>query len=91
ATSRHSRRTASIASIVMLWLLSHAGPLQAGPKTFEVGASNKDALPGGKEADGILADFVIRNKLIEAVISGDSPGRKANMVTNWASITPGCL
>lgn len=36
------------------WLLV---PVQANPEAFEVGARQTDELPGGKEADGIVADW----------------------------------
>ena len=80
-----------LAPLALIAMLFHGGELQAHPEAVEVGRSNKEALPGGKEADGILADFVLRNDLIEAVIAGDSPNRKANMGANWSAVTPGCL
>lgn len=61
------------------------------PEVIEIGPHNKDLLPGGKEADGIIGDFLMRNDLIEAIISCNAPLRKANMGTNWGDITPGCL
>ena len=33
----------------------------------------------GKEADGIVGDFILRNDLVEAVIAQNAPYRKANM------------
>src|SRR5262249_17355106 len=48
-------------------------------------------LPGGREADGIIGDFVLRNDKIEAVISGNQHERKANMAVMWDRPTPGCL
>jgi hypothetical protein len=63
----------------------------AEPEAFEVGADRVGDLPRGKEADGILGDFVLRNDRIEALISGNLPGRKANMTTNSRAPTPGCL
>ena len=67
--------------------------LSAAPEAFEVGAHNKESLPKGKEADGIVGDFILRNDRVEAVISGDLPLRRANMSTFYgdAGITPGCL
>jgi hypothetical protein len=63
------------------------------PEAFEVGPDQKDALPRGKEADGIIGDFVLRNDRIEAVISGNLPLRRANMSTFYGDggTTPGCL
>ncbi len=67
--------------------------VQARPEAFEVGPRNTSALPGGKEADGIIGDFVLRNELVEAVISHKAPHRRANMSTYYGEggITPGCL
>lgn len=65
--------------------------LSADPEAFEVGPETQDQLPGGKEADGIIGDFIMRNNLIEAVIAHNAHLRKANMATNWEGVTPGCL
>ena len=67
--------------------------LNAAAEAFEVGPSNTDQLPKGKEADGIIGDFILRNDHITAVISGNLPNRRANMSTFYGSngITPGCL
>src|SRR6185436_490179 len=53
----------------------------------------KEQLPRGKEADGIIGDFILRNDKVEAVISGDLPLRRANMSTFYGDdgITPGNL
>ncbi|MEN9732074.1 MAG: hypothetical protein RLZ45_69, partial [Verrucomicrobiota bacterium] len=63
------------------------------PQAFEVGPANVDLLPRGKEADGILGDFVLRNARVELVISHNAPLRRANMSTFYGTngITPGCL
>ncbi len=61
------------------------------PEAFELGAQNMEERPGGKEADSIAGDFVLRNDAIEAVISSDAPRRKADMGTFWGQITPGCI
>jgi len=63
----------------------------AAPAAFEIGPYNHKLLPGGKEADGIVGDFVLRNSRVEAVISGNLPLRRANMSTFYNAITPGCL
>ncbi len=60
-------------------------------EAFEVGAADLDRLPKGKEADGIVGDFVLRNALIEALVAGNQPLRKANMTVHSAVPTPGCL
>jgi hypothetical protein len=77
-----------------LLLISFAATLaHAAPEAFEVGPKEKDQLPRGKEADGIVGDFVLRNDKVEAVISGNLPLRRANMSTFYGAtgITPGCL
>lgn len=68
-------------------------PLSAKPEAFEVTAALTSHLPGGKEADAIIGDFLLRNDLVEAVISGNLPMRRANMSTFYGAdgITPGCL
>ena len=50
-------------------------------------------MPEGKEADGIIGDFILRNDHVTAVISGNQPLRRANMGTFYGTggITPGCL
>src|SRR5215210_6836168 len=65
----------------------------AAPEALEVGPDRKAELPGGREADGIIGDFILRNDKIEAVISGNLPLRRANMSTFYGDtgITPGCL
>lgn len=68
-------------------------PLLAAPAAFEIGPDNKDQLPRGKEADGIIGDFVLRNDKVEAVISANLPLRRANMSTFYGTngMSPGCL
>ena len=68
-------------------------PTQAAVTAFEVGPSNTDQLPEGKEADGIIGDLILRNDHVTAVISGNQPLRRANMSTFYGTggITPGCL
>jgi len=62
-----------------------------GVECFEIGARNTAELPKGKEADGIIGDFVLRNAHVEALVGGNLPERKANMGVNWNAPTPGCL
>lgn len=65
----------------------------AKPEAFEIGPNNLKELPGGKEADGIRGDFVLRNDKVEAVISANLHLRRANMSTFYGAngITPGNL
>ena len=62
-------------------------------EVIEISPANTTDLPGGKEADGIIGDFVLRNANIEVVIGGGAPNRKANMGAFWGvnGVTPGCL
>ncbi len=62
-------------------------------EVFEAALGRETELPQGKEADGILGDFVLRSDKVEAVISQNSAGRKANMSTFYGEdgVTPGCL
>jgi len=78
--------------ILILFLLTPA-LTHAAVEAFEVGPKNTGQLPQGKEADGIIGDFILRNDHITAVISGNQPLRRANMSTFYGNsgITPGCL
>ncbi|MHB1081485.1 MAG: CehA/McbA family metallohydrolase [Prosthecobacter sp.] len=62
-------------------------------EVFEAALGRETELPKGKEADGILGDFVLRSDKVEAVISQNSANRKANMSTFYGEdgVTPGCL
>ena len=62
-------------------------------EVIEISPSNTTDLPGGKEADGIIGDFVLRNSNVEVTIGGGAPNRKANMGAFWGpnGVTPGCL
>jgi hypothetical protein len=73
--------------LVILALTGQDGTVEA----VEVGREMTALLPGGKEADGIIGDFVLRNDKIHAVIAGNLPLRRANMSTEYRFPTPGCL
>jgi hypothetical protein len=62
-------------------------------EVFEAALGREAELPGGKEADGILGDFVLRSDKVEAVISHNAPNRRANMSTFYGEdgVSPGCL
>lgn len=80
--------------LIALSLSALPAPAARAAEAFELGESNFTAeRPGGKEADSIVGDFVIRNDRVEAVISGNLPLRRANMSTFYGDdgITPGCL
>ena len=60
-------------------------------EAVEIQLTNKDLLPSGKEGDGILGDFILRNNRLHALISGAQPLRRANMRTENNFVTQGCL
>ena len=61
-------------------------------EVIEISPSNTADLPRGKEADGIIGDFVLRNSKIEVTIGGKAPNRKANMGAFWGpNGVTGCL
>jgi hypothetical protein len=65
----------------------------AAAEVFEANNGRETELPKGKEADGIRGDFVLRNDLIEALVSKNAHNRRANMSTFYGpeGVTPGCL
>ena len=77
---------------IFLSLLAYTFAIQNSRlEVFEISKHNTDLLPTGKEADGIIGDFVLRNQKIHALISANLPLRRANMATEYAFVTPGCL
>jgi len=60
-------------------------------EAFEIGSHNTAERPRGKEADGLIGDFVLRNNKIEALVAGNQPLRRANMSTIYEAPVPGCL
>ena len=80
---------------LLLFLLSFSPSLciLGSVEVFEISPRNLDQLTGGKEADGIIGDFILRNDRIEVLIGGGAPDRKANMGAFWGpkGMTPGCL
>lgn len=69
-----------------------AAPLTAA-EVFEAALGREAELPKGKEADGILGDFVLRSDKVEALISQNAPNRRANMSTFYGEdgVTPGAM
>lgn len=67
-------------------------PLSAA-EVFEAALGRETELPKGKEADGILGDFVLRSDKVEATISHNAPLRRANMSTFYGEdgVTPGAM
>ncbi|MFO1485985.1 MAG: CehA/McbA family metallohydrolase [Verrucomicrobiaceae bacterium] len=76
----------------LFFLLVLASSLSAA-EVFEAALGRETELPKGKEADGILGDFVLRNDKVEAVISHNAPNRRANMSTFYGEdgVTPGAI
>ena len=76
---------------VFLFALAFASAHAA--EVIEVAPGNEAILPGGKEADGIIGDFLLRSDKVEAVVSQNAPNRRANMSTFYGEdgVTPGCL
>lgn len=76
---------------VLLLALAFASAHAA--EVIEVAPGNEAVLPGGKEADGIIGDFLLRSDKVEAVVSQNAPNRRANMSTFYGDdgVTPGCL
>ncbi len=61
-------------------------------EAFQAGPERIGELPGGKEADGVVGDFVLRNALVEAVVAHGAAERRANWTTYTGQDgTPGCL
>lgn len=84
----------SVVMVVPVTLKSdHHQESSAVPVIVEIGPGQVEMLPQGKEADGIVGDFVMANDRVVSLISGNLPFRKANMGTFWgeANWTPGCL
>lgn len=77
----------SFAVLLVVALTGQGGEVIA----VEIGKHNTDLLPKGKEADGIIGDFVLKNDKVIALVSGNLPARRANMSTEYRFPTPGCL
>lgn len=76
---------------VVAFLVASTG--SRGAEALEIGPHDTDRLPRGKEADGVIGDFVLRNDLVELTVSHNAPLRRANMSTFYGTngMTPGCL
>ena len=76
-----------------VFLLALAFASAHAAEVIEVAPGNEAVLPGGKEADGIIGDFLLRSDKVEAVVSQNAPNRRANMSTFYGDdgVTPGCL
>ena len=75
--------------IVLLVVLRAAGLQET--EAIEIGHHNSGLLPKGKEADGIVGDFLLRNGKIHALIAGNLPERRANMMHEPDYPIPGTL
>lgn len=79
--------------LILLMAAHLSGGALAQPQAFEVAPDQLDRLPQGKEADGIVGDFVLKNDRVAATVSRNAWDRRANMSTFYGAdgITPGCL
>ena len=71
--------------------LSVTGAQPASVAAVEISAENPALLPSGKEADGIVGDFVLSNENLHILVAGNQPMRRANMGTEYLFPTPGSL
>ncbi len=80
-------------SAAVLLAPSILAPQVHAAEAFEMGPGEFSQRPGGKEADSIVGDFVLRSDRVEAVIAGNLPLRRPNMSTFYGDdgITPGNL
>ena len=89
-----SRPLPALASFLVSFLVSllpAAAIAQSFAEAFEVGKDRTDDLLRGKEADGIIGDFVLRNDKIEALVGGNLHQRRPNFTVHGDAPTPGCL
>src|SRR5690349_4460944 len=89
-SSMHARRVVLLGAFAILLMVALVAQRPA-VEAVEIGKHNTNLLPAGKEADGIIGDFVLRNEYIQALVSGNLPLRRANMSTEYAFPTPGSL
>ncbi len=83
---------ALLACLAMLALPLSSPTTCAAPEGFQIDPGQVGDLPGGKEADGIVGDFLLRNDLVEAVIGNGRSNRKPNLFAFYdGTPTPGCL
>lgn len=84
------RRIGVAVCFVVLMALALSGQRER-VEAVEISKQNLHLLPTGKEADGIVGDFILRNSKIHALISGAQPLRRANMVTEYGYVLQGVL
>lgn len=85
------QRLSLACQFTLVIILAYTPAVLARPDAIEIGPNNVADLPGGREADGIIGDFVLRNDRIEVVVSGNQHQRRANMVMYYDAPTPGCI
>ena len=54
--------------LLCIFTLSAGPALFAKAEVIEISPKNTSDLPGGKEADGIIGDFVLRNNLMNGFV-----------------------
>ena len=73
----------TVLAILFLMLIALASTARReSAEAFEIGRTNVDQMPAGKEADGLPGDFVLRNNKIHALVSRTQPSGYANMTTD---------
>ena len=87
-----ARRRLGLGVSLLIASVLHVGVTgQARTEALVIGRANFDQRPSGKEADGIVGDFVLRNNMIEALISGTQPLRRASTATGVSPVAQGVL
>ena len=82
----------SLCTVVLALAIGHVGAQQGQPtEALAVGKATMDQMPGGKEADGIPGDFVLRNNRIHALVSGSQPLRRTVTATGVSPLAQGVL
>ena len=77
--------------LLIVLLVAFRAADREGTEAIEIGHHNAELLPQGKEADGIVGDFLLRNGRIHALIAGNLPERRANMMHEKEFPIPGAL
>lgn len=87
-----ARRPRARAPVLLAATLAAGLAAAAAPEAFIAGPGRVGDLPGGKEAEGVVGDFVLRNDQVEAVIGSGRSGRRPNPFVFYdGPPSPGCL
>jgi len=85
------RRRLALSAVFALLLALGLTAQRDAVEVFEIASWNFDQRPAGKEADGIVGDYVLRNEHVEILIGGNLPLRRPNMTTDYSTPLPGTL